>query len=363
MIKYAIAIVSCLMLFAWLGCKKDTTKFNLLNPSQGDTVTLTGIAGRERADSAYRSVFLDLSKEVQSPVLRSSWDLGFYCGTDFRVIINHAAGATARALVKTNLDDVTAADTISVVKEFNLDLDSACLLNMVDPVDMESAAYLANTVIPEVPADAGSSRIIILNRGTVNNLGKRSWIKMKITRNLSGYAVRWAFIAETDYSNFTITKDASYNFRYRSFSSGDVVYEPAKSLWDISWGITTYKSTNAAGVSQALPVQDFMLINFMNGVKASQVMITETTTFENFSEAQLEGITFSGFRDAIGVSWRNLTNSSLGALAINRDRFYLVQDAGGNVYKVSFVGGGSRGYPVIWYKIVRQATQETDPAE
>ncbi|MET1054057.1 MAG: HmuY family protein [Pedobacter sp.] len=360
MIKYAIAIVFCFMLFAWLGCKKDSTTFHYLESSLGDTVTLSGVSGRERADSAYKSVFLDFSTAVQSSALRSSWDLGFYCGSEFRVIINHAVGATAAVLDKSNLNDVTIADTVALVSKFNLDVDTAGDISTVDPVDADSAAYLAGTVIPEIPAAASSSRVILLNRGTATNLGRRNWIKMKITRANSGYTVTWGNIEDTaePYNTFTMTKDASYTFRYRSFTSGVVTYEPAKTLWDIAWGLTTYKDVST-GTTKARPVPDFMMINFINGVKAAEVKVTETTTFDNFSEAQLAGITFSGYRDVIGVNWRNLTLSSTGALSINTDRFYLVQDKTGNVYKVSFAGGGSRGYPVVWYIRVKKAP---DPA-
>jgi len=361
MIKYAIAIAFCLMLFTWLGCKKDTTTFNRLEPSRGDTVTLQGVAGRERADSAYHTVFLDFSKEVQSSKLRTSWDLGFYCGTEFRVIINHAVGATLSRLTKTNLNDVTAADTIPLVSALNLDLDTVGNLANVDPVDKNAADYLNGTVIQDIPQAAGSSVVLILNRGTASNFRNRSWIKMKITRSGNGYAVTWGNIADNNnlYSNFTINKDASYNFRYRSFTNGDVIYEPAKTLWDIAWGLSTYKTVNAAGTSVAQPVPDFMMINFMNGVTAAEVMVTSATTFENFTEAQLTGITFSALRDAIGVNWRNLTRSTIGALSINTDRFYLVKDKENNIYKVSFAGGGSRGYPVVWYIRVQRGAEDS----
>jgi hypothetical protein len=359
--KYALAIAICCMFFSWLGCKKDTTTFNELPVLQGDTLVLRGIANRERPDSAYNSVFLDLSTASQSAVLRTSWDLGFYSGPEFRVIINHAVGATVTALTKTNLNDVTAADTIPLVDRFNLDERTSGDLTIVDPVDQDAAGYLAGTAIPEIPQNASSSRVLILNRGTVTNLGRRKWVKMKITRNGSGYTVNWGDISDNNgnYSEFSINKDASYNFRYRSFSSGSVNYEPAKGLWDIAWGHSTYKVANATGVVAATVVPDFMMINFVNGVKAAQVMVTATTTFDNFNEAQLEGITFSGLRDVIGVNWRDLARSSIGALSINTDRFYLIQDSEGNIYKLSFAGGGSRGFPTIWYILVKQKPAKT----
>jgi hypothetical protein len=366
MSKYAVAIIFCYLMIAWLGCKKDTTRFFPIAPSGGDTTTLRGIASIERGDSAYNSVFLDLSKEGQTSVLRSSWDLGFYCGTDFRVIINHAIGATVAELsAVTNLNAVTAADTSALVNRLTLN-DTQGDITTVDPVEGDAKAYLAGTAIKEVPAAAADSRVYILNRGSATNLRNRKWIKMLITRRSSGYFVTWGNISDNDglYSTFAVTKDASFNFKYTSFTNGGVTYEPAKTLWDISWGLSTYKAAaaNTDGTVRPQPQADFMLINFMNGVTAAQVLLDAADTtknFRNFNASKLTGITFSGNRDVIGASWRNLANSTTGALAINVDRFYLVKDLEGNIYKVSFAGGGSRGTPIVEYILVQAAAVTT----
>src|SRR5690606_12250677 len=56
-------------------------------------------------------VFIDLSADRQTAVDRTSWDLGFYMGDDFRVILNSSVTMMARALDKTDMNAVTAADT------------------------------------------------------------------------------------------------------------------------------------------------------------------------------------------------------------------------------------------------------------
>lgn len=364
MIRYAIAIVFCYMLFVWLGCKKDTTVFNRLKPSQGDTVTLRGVYSSERADSAYNSVFLDFSKEVQTTVLRSSWDLGFYCGTDFRVIINHTIGATLAVMTQTNLNDITDADTTALVSSLTLN-NTAGDISRVDPVaPADSTAYLTGTVIPEV---TGSSKVLILNRGTSTNIGKRKWIKMKITATSNGYAVTWGNISDNNnvYSSFTINKDASYNFRYYSFTSSAVTYEPAKTLWDISYGQSTYQTAAADGPVRAIPTSDFMMINFAYGVKAAQVLFDKTdstTSYKYYPASKLAGVTFSGARDIIGVNWRTVgligDAPTSGAIQYKTDRFYLIKDRKDNYYAVSFAGGGSRGAPIVQYRIIKEGTPD-----
>jgi hypothetical protein len=60
----------------------------------------------------------------------------------------------------------------------------------------------------------------------------------------------------------------------------------------------------------------------------------------------------------IGSKWR--TTAPGGTTGIKRDRFYVVKDPLGNVYKLKFVSmglgadGGERGKPVVEYKLVKK---------
>ena len=86
--------------------------------SDGTTITLNGIADKEAGSSAGNSVFLDLSANTQTPILRDSWDLGFNSGTDFRVIINNTNVASAIEINKSDINAVTAADVERIVSKF-----------------------------------------------------------------------------------------------------------------------------------------------------------------------------------------------------------------------------------------------------
>jgi hypothetical protein len=367
--KYAIALILFYIMFAWAGCKKDTVRFFPLKPSGGDTVVLSGIYSTERTDSAWKSVFLDFSKDIQTGVLRSSWDLGFYCGTDdYRVIINHALGATAFQLTKTNLNDVVPSDTAALVANHKLVLNADTGdITTVDKVEGDKAAYLAGTVIKAISASSSQNNVYIIKRGMNTNLRYYKWIKVKIDRTNNGYIVTYGNMIDNNnlYTSFTVIKDASYNFRYASFSSRTANYEPAKALWDICWGYNTYvainpdgtKITNPDGTFRAQPQPDFIQLNFMGGVTAAEVIFGADTTknYRNFREADTAGVTFSGNRDVIGANWRKLSESNLGALSVRTDRFYLVKDSKRNIYKVSFAAGGSRGNPIVSYTILHDA--------
>ena len=352
MIKKGMLVAFSGLLLWCSACKKENTVFNDVIPLQADTMILSGIAGSEAGEIAGNSVFVDLSKGVQSSFIRRNWDLGLYTGTEFRVILNHSVGATALKLDKTDMNLVTSADSTAA-------LTTALTLGQnttnVDPFGGIFENYLANTVIDEVSATDAENHVYMINRGGAGYTTIRKWEKVRILRNAAGnaYVVQYGDLTGDAYRTATVTKDASFNFRYFAFPGGATTIEPSKKLWDIEWTYSTYK-----GADGTTPVgtPDFVLINFAGGVTAAQVSISGNTTFENFSEANLDGITFSAERDIIGTSWRtiNTTNTS----TVNRDRFYLIKDTDGNIYKLLFNNfstsdGGSRGRPKFEYHLVQ----------
>ncbi|WP_419033463.1 HmuY family protein, partial [Dysgonomonas gadei] len=90
-----------------IGDKKEATlKFGAI-VSEGQKLILEGKVG----DVAYaNSVYVDLSSNIQTPVDRKSWNLGFYGGSDFKVVLNGAYATTATASTKTDITAVTLAD-------------------------------------------------------------------------------------------------------------------------------------------------------------------------------------------------------------------------------------------------------------
>jgi hypothetical protein len=340
-------------------CSKDEDPIVIVPPSEGSTLTLNGLIGTEAGTSAGNSVFVDFSTDKQTQAARASWDLGFYSGAEYRVILNHSAGATAIATGKTNLNEVTAADTTALVSSATLALgQGAGGFGTIDPVEGTAAAYLAGTVIQAVSATETDNKVYIVNRGSSGLEGNRGWQKIRIIRNANGYTLQYAKITETTFNTLNVSKDAAYSFSYVSFATGAVKVEPEKAAWDIQWGLTTYKASPTVPYT----FSDFVLINFVGGVTAAEVIFSgaaanSTVSYADFSEANLTGITFLGTRDVIGGNWRNTTGAAVG---VKTDRFYLVKDGTGNIYKLKFISfhandSGLRGKPVIEYKLVKKA--------
>jgi hypothetical protein len=319
--------------------------------SAGSKLTLEGGPG---GSSAANSVFVDFSEDKQSSVARAAWDLGFYSGPDdFRVIINHSTGAAAKQIDKTDLNQVTALDTISLALsgEMNIGIGFSGKFERIDPVEGNRSTYLAGTVIKAISATESENKVYIYARGT-SGVANRGWQKIRILRNGSGYTLQYAKINETKFKTLNVPKEAANNFNFISFEGGIVGVEPAKNAWDIQWGLTTFKA------SPTIPYifSDFVLINFVGGAEAAQVL-TSTISYTDFKESNLSSITFSSNREVIAGNWRVTSGGTIG---VRTDRFYVVKDPSGNVYKLKFISfhpndGGERGKPVIEYALVKKA--------
>lgn len=334
-----------------VSCKKTADIVVVVPPpTDSQKQTLSGGAG---GSNAANSVFVDMSNARQDSVRRANWDLGFYTGADFRVVLNHTAGAGAKVTDKNGLSQVNAADTIGLTLATNL----------LDPQPTDLAYFddlsgdINKTVIPAISAKDSDNKVIILNRGAAGGIPARSWIKLRAIRNSAGgYTLQFAGITETTIKTVNIPKDAEFNFKFVSLNdAGSIVnVEPEKTSWDFEWSYSIFKTNFGAG-DVPYNFSDIVGLNILGGVQAAQVM-TATVSYADYGEANIASTNFTSNRWTIGSGWRATT----GAVGVRTDRFYVIKDPIGNIYKLKFISfhasdGGIRGYPVVEYKLVKKA--------
>ena len=299
-------------------------------------------------------VFADLSANRQVPVLRTSWDLGFYMQAgDYRVILNSATGMMAKQIDKTDLTQVNAADTTGLTYEVAFSQTSPAPQQMAY-IDHPSGD-LNQTAIAAVSPTATDNKVYIINRG--NGVGSpapgRGWKKVRIIRNASGgYTLQHADIDAATFQEINMAKDDSYFFKYISFENGIVDVEPGKSKWDIAW---TYfsNSVNFGGGEVPYLYQDIILQN--RNVEVAKVL-TADIAFDAFSEADITTQTFSTAQATIGSDWRSGGGPTSGP-SIRSDRYYIIKDGDGNYYKIKFTAltkNGERGYPAFESVLVKR---------
>lgn len=314
--------------------------------SNGSQLTLEG----KTTVSAYaNSVFADLSNNKQTPVDRKSWNLGFFNGAEFRVILNQAYQATAKALSKADISTVGFGDTVGV--QLNHDIEDPATVSLVDYWDGD----MTKTAFAAVSATDADNKVYLVSFETSKN--QEQYFKVKVTRNSNGYKVQYAKVGETTIKTLDVPKNADYNFTFVSLETDKVVsVEPKRVNWDIEWSYGTYNS----GLGSPYWFQDLVLLNHLGGVQAAEIL-ESSVTYDAFVESNIAVVTFSAKRDVIGSKWRQGAGPS-GPGSIKRDRFYVIKDSQGNVYKLKFIswgGGGDageRGRPVIEYKLVKKGS-------
>lgn len=333
-------------------CKKDVDP--LLTISTGARVQLNGLLESEQPSAApSKSVYLDLSTEKTSPILRASWDIGLYAGADYRAILNITTVAGAKVTNKYDLNLVDANDTIGLslnTSQFN---PLAAHLAFFDDIDGD----ITKTVIPAISATASQNPVIIVNRGVGGNVAARNWIKMRIQRITNGYSIQYAGIQETTFKTITVTKNDAYNFQFISFDNGIVAVEPEKLAWDFVWSYSMYQANFGAGIVP-YNFSDMIAVNYLAGVQVKEKIYATaalaTDAFDNFTkDSVLANPTITG-RWTIGSRWRS-TQPAIGA---KPDRFYVVKDPSGNFYKLKCLAmgigtdGGTRGKPEFKYALI-----------
>jgi hypothetical protein len=326
-----------------------------LTLSFGELVASTSTAVINGGGVTYpNKVFIDLSANRQTAVIRTAWDLGFYTGSDdFRVILNSSSAMMAKQINKNDLNAVTAIDTVGFSTEVAFS-QAAPTTSSLAYIDYPSGD-LTKTAIASISATATDNKVYIVNRGTGvgNPAPARGWKKIRIIRNPSGgYTLQHADIAATTFSSIDISKDDIYFFKYISFENGVAVVEPAKRKWDVAW---TYFSnvTNFGTGEVPYLFQDIVLMN--RNVQVAKVMVT-TKAFADFGEADIAAQTFLTTQNAIAADWRSGGGPGVSP-AVRTDRFYIIKDGDNNYYKIRFTAltqNGERGYPAYESVLIKK---------
>ncbi|MGG5210399.1 HmuY family protein [Chryseobacterium sp. MIQD13] len=301
-------------------------------------------------------VWIDLSDyEKPSVNKRTDWDLGFYTGDGFNVILNGSLAMTvAKIPNKTDIKAVTEAD-VATLKQSALvgTFDSA---NM-QYIDNPNGSFLTQTSgIAAIKENDAENPVYLLNLGreipSPDNIGPgsvslsgaaRGWKKIQIFRALNGYKIRYADVGNTtSYSEYFVPKDTDYSFTYFSFNTGTTVkIQPKKKDWDLGFTTFTNEVFTAPNVSAgSYFFADFIVANTLNGVGVYQVTPAGNLdqAYNSFKLGDVDQSKFV-FNDqrALGDKWRTTTGTTDNPQPhVYADRFFVLKDAEGFYFKLRF---------------------------
>lgn len=303
-------------------------------------------------------VFVDLSKKETHAVQRDTWDLGFYCGEDFRVTLNGSIFMATKATSFTDIDLLTEADVLSMQAEVAVSTGNPINIDYVDApngniletaiaaisnVDEENKVYLLN-----MGYEVGTATPVT---GSVALAGDhRGWKKIRILKNGDDYLLQYANLNDTTHSEVNLSKDQAFNFVHFSFNTNTTVsVEPEKDQWDLCF--TPFTNIILDPLYGSYIYSDFVVHNRKAAVKSYRVNTSEFA-YEDFLLTNVDENSFIEDQTAIGDTWRNVFDK-----IVYSDRFYIIKDSEGNKYKLQFLAltndDGVRGYPEFKYKLLQ----------
>lgn len=349
-----------LAMLAMVSCSDDDSNGNIAPieaPSEG---TVFGTAENPLnigGPNQPNQVYVDLSGESTHEVFRGGWDLGFYSGDDFHVVINGSLAMAAQELETTDITIPQVSNPSVAVGTFQAEN-----MNYVDNPD----GSLNGTAFGTIAGSEEEASVYIVNLGysvptstpepgSVNTGGEaRGWRKVKIFQSAGGYTLQYAELDATDYQEVEIAKNPEYNHTFFSFTANStVMVEPAKTAWDMNFTTFTNEVFDGDGASAgAYFYSDFIVINNKAGVRAvaveGDVAAYEAFTAEDYNAGSYE---LSKDQRAIGANWRNVL-----PVQVYDNVFFLLSDTAGNVYKIRFISmldtDGVRGFPVFQYELL-----------
>jgi hypothetical protein len=106
---------------------------------------------------------------------------------------------------------------------------------------------------------------------------------------------------------------------------------------------------------------DMIAVNYLSGVKVKEKIYADANTaaaaYTAFNKDSVSITTLVSGRWTIGSNWRTASPTP-GASGVKKDRFYVIQDPSGNVYKFKCLSfhpdeGGVRGKPEFKYELIK----------
>lgn len=309
-------------------------------------------------------VFIDLSQATQVSVARNSYDLAFFSGEDFRVLLNNSTSALTTSLDIYDITSVTAEDTLGWGAKLDIDAifssvfgpPPAWLPETVSWMD-DPSGDLSGTAIAAISANDLDNPVYVLNRGKNPDGSPRGWKKIRILQNSGAYVLQHADINSTTFEELTIQKPTGRDFAFVSFEEGEVEVTPTNTAWDLVFTIYTNLLPISATVRIPYAYNDYILLN-EGRVEVATVTIDDDFKYEIFSRAQLSTVEFNAARAAIGSNWRVVAQpGSDQETGVKTGIFYVIKDANGNHYKLRFTRmsdpvTGERGFPQFEYQII-----------
>jgi hypothetical protein len=358
--KYIITLLIGTLFFQ-TSCLKEDDGSVVIPPIQGATLQPEVGGGTEP-----NQVWVDLSTGEMTSNPRPAWDLGFYSGNEFRVILNNSILMAAGSIESNNIDAVSESDFEDLI-----DILTPAAGFPEDYIDDETGNYLNDgTAISGISENDAENKVYLLKLGyelypnendvpenSVYTIGNpRGFKKIRILRNDgNSYKIQFADLNDTEHSEFIVEKDADYHFTFYSFDTNSTVQiQPEKNDWDLCFTVWNNVIEGFGTYTYA----DFIINNTMSGTGVYQITTDPAALeedYNNFSAADVDESLFNyDDQRAIGSNWRSTVSGTSSDPVVYSDRFFVLKDADGILFKIRFISmlgeNNERGFPQFEYE-------------
>lgn len=302
-------------------------------------------------------VFVDLSSQKSTARQRDSWDLGFYGGNEFRVVINGSIYMATKSLGVTDINAISENDIANLKREVAIGTFDPANEAYIDGVSGD----IQETAINEISINDLENKVYLVNLGYTVGTAKpnpgsaaiagdpRGWKKIRILRDGENYKLQYADLNDTTYQEVIISKNPDYNFTHFSLDTNQtLIIEPEKEKWDLCFTVFS----NVIPGSGSYGFSDFVTHNRKGNVTA-YLVDTENRTYEDFTVTDVDYSLFSKDQTIIGSSWRSVFSGG----SVFADKFYIIKDSNENIYKLKFLAitnsNGERGHPEFEYQLLQ----------
>jgi len=262
------------------------------------------------------------------------YDMAFDCGFTYNVWINGANLALVWRTTKTNIQDVTFADTVGI--HWHEELGSG-------QPDSNAIGVWQNGLV-------SNQTVYIINRGIDSNGHSLGFAKMQMgdfSTGTNSYSVTFSNMDNSNMHTVSVPKVNSKNLVFLSFNGGGAVhdFEPLNTNWDFIF--TQYSVW--FGPPNNIPYKVTGVLT--NPAQTYSYFMDSTSNFDSVSLKNINQSKFNTYRDNIGYLWKTYSfNTS--SYTVNTDYIYIIKTGNGTYYKMRFLqfyqlesGFETKGYP------------------
>lgn len=318
-------IVSCL----FTACLKDEI------PVERTVVEGEQKVAIEMGNDYRKQVYFNLmNNTIVSQNNKETWDIGFETGEEgWHVITNTANNVFAFQTNQEDLNAILSKDGYTAIHHFD-----------------SQTGNLDSTAI----GDWTDGKVRLLDLGIAANGQYLGWYKIKIMEvTPTSYTFQYAEISESSFHEFTIEKDADYNFVYFNLRQNKVVeVAPKKDAWDLVF--TQYIEP----LTEPVPMDYLVTGVLTNRYLTTSVLLTDKD-YTTIDLVFAQTLSFSTYINTIGYGWKDIgldevMGGGTPSYTIYPNNVYIVKDQHDQYFKIKFIDfyseNGQKGTPTFIYE-------------